>query len=208
MNNASPPMTAPFIEFWFEFGSSYSYLSTMRIEEAAARRGVEVHWKPFLLGPIFRGLGWDTSPFVVQKAKGAYVAKDMERQCHKYGLPWAPPSTFPRRALLPLRVALVGADQAWMGGYCRHIMSLNFACDRDIDSPPVVAEALKHLRLPAREIMDAAQSEGNKSRLRQQTEAAAARGIFGAPTFFAGGEMFWGNDRLDDALAWCVRGLE
>src|ERR1700761_7159307 len=78
------PIPAPPIEFWFEFGSNYSYLSAMRIESAAAARGVRVLWKPFLLGPIFKQLGWDTSPFVLQKEKGAYAFKDMERQCRKY----------------------------------------------------------------------------------------------------------------------------
>ena len=193
------------IEFWFEFGSNYSYLSVMRIEAAAAEQDVSIHWKPFLLGPIFRAFGWDTSPFVLQKAKGDYVWKDMLRECAKYQLPWTPPTTFPRSALLPLRVALVGAEQDWMGDYCRRMMSLNFAEDRVIDSVDVVNGVLKELGLPAHEIVAQAQSDANKQRLRDQTEEARARNIFGAPTFFVGDEMFWGNDRLDDALAWCVR---
>ena len=81
---------APEIEFWFEFGSNYSYLSVMRIEDAARRRGVRIVWKPFLLGPIFRALGMETSPFVLQKEKGAYVWQDMVRQCRKYGLRMGP----------------------------------------------------------------------------------------------------------------------
>ena len=188
------------IEFWFEFGSNYSYLSVMRIEAAAAQRGVTVRWKPFLLGPIFRSLGWSTSPFVLQKAKGDYVWIDMARQCQKHGLPWQRPTEFPRSALLPLRVALVGAEQPWIGAYCRRIMSLNFAEDRAIDDPIIVAEVLMQLGLDAQTILDEAQSDANKLKLRQQTEAAQAKGIFGAPTFFVGDEMFWGDDRLDDAL--------
>ena len=191
------------LEFWFDFGSNYSYLSTMRIEEAAARHGVPLRWRPFLLGPIFRTFGWETSPFVLQKAKGEYMWKDMVRECRKHGLPWVRPSRFPRAAVLPLRVALLGADQPWIGAWCRRMMSLNFAEDRDIDTPELVAEVLTQLGLPARETMAAAQSEANKLELRAQTGEAAARGIFGAPTFFAGDEMFWGNDRLDDALAHC-----
>jgi len=198
-------MTAPAqLEFWFDFGSNYSYLSTMRIEEAAARRGVAVRWRPFLLGPIFRSFGWETSPFVLHKAKGEYVWQDMVRECRKYGLPWRRPSRFPRSAVLPSRVALLGADEAWIGAYCRRMMSLNFAEDRDIDSQEVVAEVLAQLGLPAQPLVEAALSEANKLRLRAQTEEAAARGIFGAPTFFVGDEMFWGNDRLDDTLARCA----
>lgn len=206
MERPTSPVAAEAIEFWFEFGSNYSYLSVMRVEEAAAQLGVQVHWKPFLLGPIFRSFGWDTSPFVLQKAKGEYVWKDMARECSKYGLPWVHPTTFPRTALLPLRVALVGAEQDWMGAYCRRMMSLNFAEDREIDSQDVVADVLAQLDLPAQRIIDEAQSEANKLRLRQQTDAAKAKGIFGAPTFFVCDEMFWGNDRLDNALVQCAQG--
>lgn len=202
MNRSGTPRD---IEFWFEFGSNYSYLSVMRIEEAATRLGVQIHWRPFLLGPIFRSLGWDTSPFTLQKAKGDYVWKDMARQCEKYDLAWARPSTFPRAALLPLRVALVGAEQDWIGAYCRRVMSLNFAEDREIDSLDVVTDVLLQLGLPSHRIIDEAQSEANKLRLRRQTEVAADRGIFGAPMFFVGDDMYWGNDRLDDALDHCIR---
>ncbi len=194
------------IECWFEFGSNYSYLSVMRIEALAAARGVTVRWKPFLLGPIFKSFGWETSPFVLQQAKGAYTWRDMQRQCEKYNLPWTQPSRFPRSALLPMRVALLGAEQPWMGAFCRCIMLMNFAQDRDIDSPAAVSEALLALGLPDGELMAAAVAEENKLRLRAQTEAAQARGIFGAPTFFVGEEMYWGNDRLGDALTAAARG--
>ena len=199
------PAGGPEIEFWFEFGSNYSYLSVMRIEDSAARRGVGVKWKPFLLGPIFKSFGWDSSPFVMQKEKSEYVWQDMARQCNKYGLPWTRPSSFPRLALLPMRVALLGAEQPWMADYCRMTMMLNFAEDQDINAPEHVASVLSELGLPAAKIIAEAQSERNKLLLRQQTESARARGIFGAPTFFVGREMFWGNDRLDDALALAAR---
>jgi 2-hydroxychromene-2-carboxylate isomerase len=194
---------APEIELWFDFGSNYSYLSVMRIEALAATRGVRIRWRPFLLGPVFRNLGFDNSPFVLQKEKGAYVWKDMERQCRKYGLALKRPSAFPRAALLAMRVALLGADRDWSAAYCRKIMQLNFVEDRDIGSAEVVSAALDELGLPAQQIIADAQSDANKLRLREQTEAAVAKGIFGAPTFFVGDEMFWGNDRLDDALAYC-----
>lgn len=202
MNETSKPKA---IEFWFEFASNYSYLSVMRIEAATARLGVELRWRPFLLGPIFHSLGWNNSPFVLQKAKGDYVWRDMVRECEKYQLPWTRPSTFPRASLLPLRVALVGAEQGWMGDYCRRVMSLNFVEDREIDSREAVAEVLAQLGLPADAIIDEALCEAGKLRLRRQTETAANRGVFGAPTFFVGDEMFWGNDRLDDALARCTQ---
>ncbi|MGO8868528.1 MAG: 2-hydroxychromene-2-carboxylate isomerase [Alphaproteobacteria bacterium] len=191
---------SPKIEFWFEFGSNYSYLSVMRIEDEALRRGVRIVWKPFLLGPIFRALGMENSPFVLQKEKGAYVWQDMVRQCRKYGLRWVQPSTFPRLGVLPLRVALLGVEQPWIGAFCRRVMELNFVLDQDINQPDRLAPILTELGLPASDILEQAQAEPTKGRLREQTEEARGRGIFGAPTFFVGTEMFWGNDRLDDAL--------
>jgi 2-hydroxychromene-2-carboxylate isomerase len=192
---------APEIEFWFEFGSNYSYLSVMRIEDTARRYGVRIVWKPFLLGPIFRDLGFETSPFMLQKEKGAYVWQDMARQCRKYGLRWVQPTTFPRPGVLPARIALLGAEQPWIGAFCRQVMELNFALDTDINRPDRMATVLTELGLSAADILDQAQAEPAKKRLREQTDAARVSGIFGAPTFFIGSEMFWGNDRLEDALA-------
>jgi 2-hydroxychromene-2-carboxylate isomerase len=195
--NSEPP---PEVEFWFEFGSNYSYLSVMRIEAESARHGVRILWKPFLLGPIFRALGMETSPFLLQKEKGAYMWQDMVRQCRKYGLQWRRPSVFPRNGVLPARVALLGAAEPWIGEFSRRAMELNFAYDEDINAPGQLAPILTDLGLPAADILDRAQAEPTKILLREQTEHARARGIFGAPTFFVGTDMFWGNDRLDDAL--------
>jgi 2-hydroxychromene-2-carboxylate isomerase len=196
----APSEPSPAIEFWFEFGSNYSYLSVMRIEDAARRYGVRITWKPFLLGPIFRALGMETSPFLQQKEKGAYVWQDMVRQCRKYGLRWTKPSIFPRLGVLPARVALIGAEEPWIGAFCRTVMELNFALDEDINQPERLASILIDLNLPASEILDQAEAAPVKALLRQQTETARDKGIFGAPTFFVGQEMFWGNDSLDDAL--------
>lgn len=190
----------PELEFWFEFASNYTYLSVMRIEREAERRGVSLLWRPFLLGPIFRELGMETSPFILQKEKGAYMWQDMARQCAKYGLPWMRPSQFPRSGLLPARIAIAFAGEPWIGAFSRRIMARNFAEDRAIDQPEHVTPALTDLGLPAAEVLSVAASDANKERLKQQTQEARDRGIFGAPTFFVAGQMFWGNDRLDDAL--------
>ena len=189
------------IDFWFELGSNYSYLSAMRIEALAAGAGIAVRWQPFLLGPIFASFGWPTSPFVLQPQKGAYVWTDMARQCAKYGLPWKRPSVFPRSAVLPMRVAAACASEPWIGAFVGALMRANFANDEDIDSEASVLDALGSLGLPAAAILADAGSPANRPKLRAQTERAIALGIFGAPTFFVGPEMFWGNDRLDDAIA-------
>ncbi|MCC2955084.1 2-hydroxychromene-2-carboxylate isomerase [Massilia sp. IC2-477] len=190
----------PPIDFWFEFGSNYSYLSVMRIEALASRAQVALRWKPFLLGPIFRELGWQNSPFNEQKEKGEYVWRDMARRAAKYGVPFTRPSNFPRRALLPLRVALFGAEQPWMGEYCRRIMLRNWSQDAEIDNDETVLAALGGLVLDPAAVLHAAQGEDNKAALRAQTEEARRLGIFGAPSFMVQGELFWGDDRLEDAL--------
>lgn len=195
----------PTIECWFEFGSNYSYLSLMRIEALARDAGVALRYQPFLLGPIFRELGWQSSPFAEQKEKGEYVWRDMARRAAKYGIPFRRPSAFPRRALLPMRVALVGADQAWMGEYCRRIMLQNWAHDREIDDVAVVLEALRGLVGDPQAVLAAAGTQEAKEALRAQTAKARALGIFGAPTFIVDGEMFWGDDRLEDALDYARR---
>jgi 2-hydroxychromene-2-carboxylate isomerase len=206
--SAESPLPNKEIELWFEFGSNYSYLSVMRIEALAARARLRILWRPFLLGPIFKSFGWDTSPFVLQPVKGAYMWKDMQRQCEKYGLAWTRPSVFPRPALLPTRVALLGVSQPWIGEFCRRVMVQNFVADRDTDTVQSVGDILVALDLPAEEIIREAQAEPNKLRLREQTEAAARRGVFGAPMFFVRDEMFWGNDRLEDAMAFAAADLQ
>lgn len=192
------------LDFWFDFGSNYSYLSAMRIEALAREHKVHVAWKPFLLGVVFKSLGWETSPFVLQKLKGDYAWRDMARQCAKYGLPWQQPGTFPRTALLPMRVALIGADQGWIAAFTRSMMTLNFAEDREIDNADAVSAVLTALGLDAPAILALALSDENKLRLRRQTQQAQALQLFGAPSFISAGELFWGNDRLEDALAHAV----
>lgn len=196
----------PEIQIWFEFASIYSYLSVMRIEDEARAHGVRIVWKPFLLGPIFRALGMENSPFVLQKEKGAYVWQDMVRQCRKYGLQWVQPSTFPRLGVLPARLALLGADEPWIGAFCRRVMELNFVRDDDINRADRLAPILTELGLPVMDLIERAQTEPTKALLREQTAEARGKGIFGAPTFFVGSEMFWGNDRLDDALLFASEG--
>jgi 2-hydroxychromene-2-carboxylate isomerase len=188
------------MELWFDLASNYSYLTLMRIDALAEEAGVKVRWEPFLLGPIFESFGWNSSPFVLQKKKGAYVWKDMERQAAKYGLPWRKPARFPQNTVLPVRVALLGRDEPWMHPFCRAMARANFAEDRDISAVETVGEVLESLSLPAAAILARVQSPEEKPKLRAQVDRARALGIFGAPTLFVDGEMYWGNDRLEDAL--------
>jgi 2-hydroxychromene-2-carboxylate isomerase len=176
MTSSAPSSASSQVEFWFEFGSNCSYLSVMRIEDEARRLGVHISWKPFLLGPIFRELGMENSPFVLQKEKGAYVQHDMTRLCRKYGLsPWVKPSVFPRLCVLPLRIVLLAAGQPWIGAFCRKVMELNFALDQDINHPEQMASVLTELGLPSSDVLQQAQSEPIKARLREQTDDRCPR---------------------------------
>ncbi len=189
------------VEFWFEFASTYSYLAAERIAPLARAAGVTVVWRPFLLGPIFHGQGWSDSPFNLYPAKGRYMWRDMERLTAAYGLPFRRPGAFPRNGLLAARVALAHDNQLWIGDFVPAVYRANFADDRDISDPAVIGDILQHLQLDPRPILDAAGSDAGKARLRRQTERAMALGVFGAPSFTVGEELFWGNDRLEQALA-------
>ncbi len=200
-------MSAKTLDFWFEFASSYSYLSVMRIEPLARDAGVTINWRPFLLGPVFLSLGWNDSPFNIYPPKGRYMWRDLARLAARYGLPLTMPSRFPRSGVLAARVAILGAAEPWIGDFARAVMSANFANDQDIADPAVIHAILTRLGLPADALLAEATAEPNKLALRRQTEKATELGLFGAPSFITpDGEMFWGNDRLEDALAWVVDG--
>jgi 2-hydroxychromene-2-carboxylate isomerase len=203
---ASGANVAATLDFWFEFASTYSYPAAMRIAEAAAARGVAVRWRPFLLGPIFKAQGWDNSPFNLYPAKGRYMWRDLERICADLNLPFTRPAVFPQNTILAARVALVGLAQQWGEDFCRAIYEAEFGEGRNIGEPDVLAGVLTGLGQDVEAVMGEAQSDDVKARLRAQTDEAARRGIFGAPSFVTSdGELFWGNDRLDAALEWAKR---
>jgi len=191
----------PRLEMWFDFASPYSYLAMERIHALAEPAGVRVALRPFLLGPIFRDFGWEQTPFRLFPKKGAYMMRDVARLAAKYGVPFREPTEFPRMGVLASRIALLGQDEPWGPAFCRAVFRENFEHDRDLQSPATLAPLLARLDLPAVLVEQAGRDEV-KQALRRQVDRARERGVFGAPTFFAGDEMFWGNDRLEDALEW------
>lgn len=195
----------PIFEFWYDFASTYSYLAAMRIEKAAEEAGVTLLWRPFLLGPLFKAQGWDSSPFNLFPDKGRYMWRDMEREAARLSLPFYRPKSFPQNGLLAARIALLGTETGWAPAFTKAAYSAEFGEGRDISDPQVLADILSGLGLDAQAVMAQAQDETNKTRLRRMGEDAKSRGIFGAPAFVAeDGELFWGNDRLEQALAWAV----
>jgi 2-hydroxychromene-2-carboxylate isomerase len=189
------------IEFWFELASTYSYVAALRVQAAAAGVGARILWRPFLLGPLFtEQQGIKDSPFNVNPVRGRYMWRDVERLCAKEGLAWRKPSVFPRNSTLAARVALVGADEPWGPDFVRAVYTANFAKDQDISSRAVLEELLAQVGADAQAVLAQAETPENKLRLREQTTRAAQLGIFGAPNFIVNGELFFGQDRLDDAL--------
>jgi len=188
------------LEFWFEFGSTYSYPAAMRIEALANSHDVSLSWRPFLLGPIFREQGWDDSPFNIYPAKGRYMWRDLGRICAREGLSLQRPSTFPRNGLLAARLSCRFSSEPWLPEFVRRVYLANFAEDRDISDVGVIESILRSLGQPSTLVADAALPE-TKEQLRSQTDQAVSLGIFGAPTFVVDDELFWGNDRLESALS-------
>ncbi len=189
------------VHFWFEFASTYSYPAAMRIERVATAAGIDLVWRPFLLGPIFADQGWRDSPFNIYPAKGRYMWRDLERICAKEGIALRRPSRFPRNGLVAARVACAAAAEPWLPAFVRAVYAANFADDRDIAERAVVGAILDDLKLPSATWLARAEEPEVKQRLRADTDTAKALGIFGAPSFVVGDELFWGNDRLEDALA-------
>jgi 2-hydroxychromene-2-carboxylate isomerase len=156
--------------------------------------------RPFLLGPIFAAQGWNNSPFNLYPVKGRYMWRDMERLCADAGLPLVRPSEFPRGSLLAARLAAAHQDAPWVPAFFRRVYRANFGEDRAIGEPDVIVELLTELGLDAAALVASAQTAAAKQALREQTDRAIALGIFGAPTFVVGKELFWGSDRMQHAV--------
>ena len=198
-------MSGPRLTFWFEFASTYSYPAAMRIRDLAGSLGVAVDYRPFLLGPIFSAQGWNNSPFNIYEAKGRYMWRDLARICEEYGLPFRKPAAFPQNGLLAARVALVGLSEGWGEDFVEAVYRTEFAEGRLIHDPAVIQGILRSLQRDPKSVFDASQQEAIKAQLRTQTEQAQRLGIFGAPSFVVNGELFWGGDRLAQAVAWSKR---
>jgi 2-hydroxychromene-2-carboxylate isomerase len=199
-------MAGPTIEFWYEFASTYSYPAAMRVERLATAAGVAVRWRPFLLGPIFGAQGWNDSPFNIYPAKGKNMWRDLERTCEAECIPLVqPPFRFPQNGLKAARIALSDETAGWTPAFTRAVYTANFAEQKDISDDAVLAAILTKLGLDVAAVVAAANTAENKDKLKKQTEEGIARGLYGAPSFFVGEELFWGNDRLEQAIAWAKK---
>jgi 2-hydroxychromene-2-carboxylate isomerase len=187
----------PRLEFFFDYGSPYSYLANSRLPALAERTGAEVRYRPMLLGGVFKATG-NSSPAVEPcEAKRAYGGLELRRWVAHLGVPFSGNPHFPINTLLLMRTAVAARRAGVFEPFHRAVYPAFWADAENLGEPEVVARVVEKAGLDARALLEAAGDPEVKAELRATTEEAVARGVFGAPTFFVEDEMFFGNDRLD-----------
>ncbi len=191
-------------EFWYEFASTYSYPAALRVGALAEARGVTLIWRPFLLGPIFAAQGWRDSPFNIYPNKGRYMWRDLERTCEAMGVPFQRPEPFPQPSLLAARVALALEGEA-RAAFSREVYKAEFGRGMPIADRAAIASLIEACGADPAQTLERAESDANKAALKAECAKAVEIGIVGAPSIVTGdGEVFWGNDRLEQALDWAA----
>jgi 2-hydroxychromene-2-carboxylate isomerase len=182
------------IEFFFDVGSSYSYLASSQIAAVGERTQTPVRWRPFLLGAVFKATGNDLP--IKLPAKARWMLSDMTAWAAHYKIPFRMPSRFPLVTLRTQRflAAVERAHPAQLAPVALALFKAYWAEGQDITTDPVLAAAAAGLDTAA--LLAAIELQETKDHLRATTDEAVRRGAFGAPTMFVGDAMFWGNDRL------------
>ena len=199
-------MPAP-IEFFFDFSSPYAYFASEDIEPLAQRSGRSVWWRPILLGAVFKVTGG--APLTqLHAAKDGYSRRDFERSAAFAGVPYRHPDPFPIGAVAASRAVLwLQREQPDMATAFIHAVFRDFfAGGVDVSRPEAVTAVASGLGIDAAALTAGTQDELIKSALKLQNDEAIARGVFGVPTVFVDGEMFWGHDRLPHVERWITRG--
>ena len=183
------------VEFFFDVGSPTVYLAATQLSKIAGRHGATVLWRPFLLGGVFKATG-NVSPATVP-AKSRYMGDDLERFARRYEVPFLFNPFFPVNTLALMRGAVAYQQQGRLDQYIEAIFSAMGVTGKNMNEPTIVAEVLDTIGIGAQEFLVAIAAQDVKDKLKNNTEEAVKRGAFGAPTFFVGDEMFFGQDRLD-----------
>ena len=184
------------VEFYFDLGSPYSYLAYYRLLQIAEQQEIQIVYKPILLGGVFKATG-NRSPIEIP-VKGAYSILDMQRWAEYYHIPMQMNPHFPMNTLTLMRI-LTGIQLLHLEKFeqvLKLLFDAMFGTPQNLNEPNVLAEVLKPSGFSVEDIMSMVQSDVVKQKLITETEQAILRGIFGAPTFFVGDEMYWGQDRL------------
>jgi 2-hydroxychromene-2-carboxylate isomerase len=191
-----------FVEFFFDYGSPFSYLADTQLPGIAARVGASITHRPMLLGAVLKATG-NSSPMAVP-AKARHMGRELERWARRYGVPFRPnPFPFLRNTLRLMRGAVASRRLGVFERYHPAVFAASWTDTLDLGDDEVFRSVLRRAGVDADELLRAIDEQSTKDELRRATEIAVERGVFGAPTFFVDDEMFWGNDRLD----WVERAL-
>jgi len=183
------------VEFFWEPGSPYTYLAATQVEKVAAATGAKVVWKPFLLGKVFESRGMKMPASI--PAKASYMFKDLARWAQMYQVPVTMPKIFPISSLNASRAAIAASQLGHEAAAAKAVLHAYWGLGEDISQIDVLSKAFTAAGLDAEAILARMQEQSVKDQLKENTEEALKRGVFGAPTMFVGDAMFWGNDRLD-----------
>lgn len=193
------------IDFWFTMGSTYSFLSVMRLADVERSSGISFRWRPFHLLVILQEM--KHVPFADKPAKSAYMWRDIERRAAMYGLKPTLPAPYPaRQSVTANLIATVGMQEGWGSDFVRAAYRRWFVLGQETGSEPNISESLRDIGQNPERVLKLAGNDAIKTVLTAETDAARSLGIFGSPTFSIGREIFWGDDRLDDAIGWCRAG--
>lgn len=192
------------IDFWYSIGSTYSYLTVMRLPEVVRREGLKLRWRPFDVRHVMTLQ--NNSPFKDKPVKAAYMWRDIQRRAAGYGLAPQIPAPYPLANLaLANQVAVLGTERGWVEDYTRATYRRWFEMGQPAGEAPNLPDSLSAIGLDPVQTLAEAESDRIVAALARETEAAMAAGVFGSPSFVVGTELFWGDDRLDDAIAWARR---
>jgi 2-hydroxychromene-2-carboxylate isomerase len=188
------------VEFFYDLVSPYSYLAYGRVSQICEEHGVELVLRPMLLGAVHNAIGLQAPIYI--KSKGSYQLRDIHRWAEHYGLPMEFPEPFPFRTLKTMRAAVALAGLGDLEAFTREAFALYWEEggapkgfeEADEDEP--IREVARRIGCDPEEVLEGATTGEAKEALKSATSEAVERGVFGAPTFFVGDEMFWGNDRL------------
>lgn len=184
-------------EFWFDFGSPASYLAHTQMASLAENCGAQAHYRPMLLGGVFQATG-NHSPATIP-AKGAYTFTDFDRFAARYGVPLNRNPHFPINTLMLMRgaVGLQLREPARFMAYVDAMFRAIWVEAQNLNDPSTVGAVLHVAGFNPAALLALTQDAEVKDRLKAVTQEAIDRGVFGAPTFFVGDQMFWGQDRID-----------
>ena len=193
------------IDFWFSVGSTYTYLTVMRLQSIERETGVDFRWQPFSVRALMQEM--NNIPFAGKPAKEAYMWRDLQRRAGKYGLPIRMPIDYPLKNFdLANRVAIVARQEGWCPEYVRSAYHYWFNEGLPAGDQTNLARSLKQAGQDCDRVVQLASSDQIETAYREATSKARALGIFGSPSFVVGGgELFWGDDRLEDAIEFALQ---